>query len=316
VEEGLGKSSKTRRFKYIGTLALALGIAFVVNEVQADFLEDVKANDLMLDTIETPSDSILQMIGDVSLDSWYDYWFGKIEYFAMYSPDSSKVAEERQDKPGRPIGLWIVDHKTATEEQIVDGVVSDSKWSRSGRYIAFTTMTPVEMLVQGGLSQAHDRGLWVYDVDSKQVAIVPVVAGAYYQWSPAGDFLACKHLDSAAQWQLTVYEAEKKKAAVLDRVMFSEPWNFSWSPNGEMLAYVLATKAEGHVECSPVESEVYVINRNGSGKTQITTTPQPEILVKWQPDGKSIMVERFIEKPWVNTGGGETEIVRVKLRMR
>lgn len=292
---------------------VATGSLFVLPLIaQADFLKGIAASDIMLDTIENPPDSIVQAIEDDNLD----YWFGRIEHFTMYSPDSTKVAEERQNKPGETIGLWIVDPMTVTGEQIVEGFVSDTKWSHSGRYLAFTTMTPIEILVQGGIKQTYDRGLWVYDVDLKQVLLVPVVAGAYYQWSPTGDFLACKHLDSAAQWQLTIYEPKKKSAIVLDRVMFSEPWNFSWSPNGEMLVYVVATETDGHVECSPVESEVFMINRDGSGKTQITRTPQPEILVKWQLDGKSIMVERFIDKPWANTGGGETEAVLLKLKRK
>jgi Tol biopolymer transport system component len=80
-----------------------------------------------------------------------------------------------------------------------------------------------------------------------------------------------------------------------------------------MLTYVVATKASGEAEVSPLESDVYIINKDGSGKNQITHTLQPEVLVKWMSDGKSIVVDRYKEKPDSNMGGGEKEIVLLHL---
>jgi hypothetical protein len=57
---------------------------------QTDFLEGITANDLMLDTIETPSDSIVQAIEG----SGFEFWFGPTQVVA-FSPDSALQAEVR-----------------------------------------------------------------------------------------------------------------------------------------------------------------------------------------------------------------------------
>jgi dipeptidyl aminopeptidase/acylaminoacyl peptidase len=279
----------------------------------ADFLAGVAAKDLMLDTIETPSDSIVQAIED----DYSDYWFGEIVHFAIYSPDSSKIAEERQEKPGgKTIGLWIIDPIKDTDEQVVEGNVEGTTWSHSGQYLTYYTWVPKEMHLNVATKQGYEQhGPWLYDISTNEISLLPVAKGSDCQWSPADDFLACTNLDSM-QWRLTVYDADRQETKVIDKVLFSEPWNVSWSPDGRMITYVIATKAEGHIEHSPVESDVFVINRDGTEKTQITETPQPEILVKWQPDGRSIMVERFKNAPEPAYGGGETEVVILKLKKR
>jgi dipeptidyl aminopeptidase/acylaminoacyl peptidase len=293
---------------------VAAGSLFVLPLIaQADFLEGVTAKGLMLDRIETPPDSIVQAIGDAG----FDYWFGEIVHFAIYSPDSSKIAEERQEKPGgKTIGLWIVDPINGTEEQIVEGNVEGTTWSPSGRYLTFYTWVPVDIHVHVGTRQGYEQhGPWIYDFTTSQTSLLPVPEISEYRWSPVGDFLACASLDSI-QWRITIYDAERQKTTVIDKVLFTEPWNFSWSPDGRMITYVIATKADGHIEYSPVESDVFVINRDGTERTQITETPHPEILAKWQPDGRSIMVERFKNAPEPSYGGGETEIVLLKLKTR
>jgi len=276
---------------------------------QEDFLEGVKAGDLMLDRIEAVPVETAKEIEN----SGFDYWFGPVLSVA-YSPNTTLIAEERTEKPGgRIIGVWIVDSATNTEKRIIEGIAYDLKWSADGKFLAFRKMVPKKELFHGRRVYG-DGGLWLYNVETDEMQPVPL--GSYFEWSPQGNYLAGKHLDSTGLWALAIYNAEREETKVLDRVLFFEPWNFCWSPDGEMLTYVVATKTSGHIECSPIESEVFIINRDGTGKTQITYTMQPEILVKWLPDGKSIMVERFKEMPDPVTGGSDTEIVILKLKKR
>ena len=68
---------------------------------------------------------------------------------------------------------------------------------------------------------------------------------------------------------------------------------FSWSPEGRMIAYCLSEKAEMQPDWQSVDSEVFVINADGTGKTQLTDTAEVEGYLKWMPDGRRILVERI-----------------------
>jgi Tol biopolymer transport system component len=159
--------------------------------------------------------------------------------------------------------------------------------------------------------------LYVYNIETGEKILVISITGRSieYLWSPINDRIAflCSP-DNGIHFGLYVFDP-MNGLTKLDSLPCVEV-NLSWSPIGEMVAYVIATKAEGHIEYSPVESEVFVINHDGTGKTQITDTPQPETLVKWQPDGRSIVVERFKNAPEPEYGGGETEVVILKLKKK
>ncbi|MEO0160978.1 MAG: hypothetical protein ABIL39_00380 [candidate division WOR-3 bacterium] len=275
-----------------------------------DFLKGVRAEDLMVERIEPPPDSILEEVTNLGFP---DYWYGK-SLHSCYSLDSAFIAEARTEKPGgKVMGIWVMDIKRKTEKKIVDGIAYELKWSPSGKFLAFERMVPCKELYHGR-QVYQDGGRWIYDVEANHIDSLPMAS--YEEWSPTGDCLAGEDYSENGDWIIKIYDAKTKKITVLDQFLFFEPMNYSWSPNGEMLVYVIAQKASGHGECSPLESDVYVINRDGSGKTQLTHTPQPEILVKWLPDGQTIVVERFKEMPDAITGGGEKEVVVLKLKKK
>jgi dipeptidyl aminopeptidase/acylaminoacyl peptidase len=279
-----------------------------------DFLEGVRAEDLMLDRIEPVPEAVAKEIEDESVN----YWFGKTLSTA-YSHDSSIIAIERTEKPGgKVIGIWLVDSKTKTEKQIVEGITYDLKLSSDGKYLTFTKMVPAKELFHGR-QVYEDGGTWLYNVETDKIQPLPPF-GTSAAWSAKGNYLAGKYIESEGvgknTWVLAVYDAENSTTQILDRVIFQDWWNFSWSPNGKMLVYVVATKASGHIDLSPLASEVFIINKNGTGKTQITSTTQPEVLVRWLPDGKSIMVARFKDMPDPETGVGDGEIVVLKLKKK
>ena len=289
------------------TTLLMVSITYLL--AQANFLQGIKAEDLMLDRIEKVSADVAEEIADKGVDYWYGTTLN-----AAYSPDGLFYAEERTDKPGgKVIGVWIINSKTKEEKKVITGIVYDLKWSATGKFLAFSKMVPTKEPFQR--KQVYgDGGRWVYNIETDKLQSVPL--GSFFEWSSRNNWLAGSYVDSAGCWLLAVYDAGKQKTEILDRVLYYDWWNFSWSANGEMLAYVVATKASGHIECAPIESEVFVINRDGTGKTQITHTSQPEIFVKWLSDGKSIMVERYKEMPDSVTGGGDIENVVLKLRKR
>ncbi|MGQ9665633.1 MAG: TolB family protein [bacterium] len=268
-----------------------------------DFLEGVRAEDLVLDRIEEVPAELAKEIDDEG----FDYWFGKTQ-FTVYSPDSSLIAEIVNR--GEDFGILL-------KKRFIKGGY-DIKLSSDSKFLSFSMWSPTKELFHGRQVYGYG-GTYIYSNETDELKPAPPFDISAC-WSPKENYLAGKSLKSECPtkdfWVLSIFDAESNKVRVLDSTLFFEPWNFSWSPNGQMLAYIIATKASGHVQLSPLASEVFIINKDGTGKTQITNTPEPEILVRWLPDGKSLVVERFKEAPDSITGGGDTEYVILRLRKK
>ncbi len=275
------------------------------------FLEGVRAEDLMLERIEKAS---VEMTKEIEGEG-FDYWFGKT-LFTVCSPDSSLIAEIVGDR-GPDNGILLKDGKTKKEKRFIKGGY-DMKLSSDSKFLSFSMWVPAKKLFHGRQVYGYG-GTYIYNIETDELKPAPSF-GISACWSPKANYLAGKYVESEGLtkdfWVLSIFDAESNETKVLDRTLFFEPWNFSWSPNGKMLTYIVATKASGHIEVSPLASEVFVINKDGTGKTQITYTLQPEILVRWLPDGKSIVVERFKEIPDSITGGGDRECVILRLKRR
>ena len=61
--------------------------------------------------------------------------------------------------------------------------------------------------------------------------------------------------------------------------------NYEWSPNSRQVAYALMVESEFDIEAS----DIYVINADGTGRTQLTNTPDiVEMYPAWSPNGRAI----------------------------
>lgn len=270
-----------------------------------DFLKGVRAEDLMVERIEEAPSEMVKEIEDAG----FDYWFGKT-LFSVYSPDSLLLAEIVSNR-GLNNGIRLIYRKTKKEVKFIIGGYN-IHWSPNGKFLAYDKMVPCKELYHGRQTY-QDGGRWIYNINENKEERIPI--SDYYDWSPKANLLAGNQYYGDSL-KFVLYDPSTAETRLLDKTLFFDFWNFSWSPDGNMLVYVVATKVEGNVELSPIESDVFVINRDGTGKMQITHTPEPEISVKWLPDGKSIVVERFKQTPDLANGGGSTEIVILKLTKR
>ena len=61
---------------------------------------------------------------------------------------------------------------------------------------------------------------------------------------------------------------------------------YTWSPDSTKIAYRIVSKRDSHTG-SVIASELYLMNIDGTGKTQLTDTPDTaERLRGWTTDGK------------------------------
>src|SRR6187551_121747 len=59
----------------------------------------------------------------------------------------------------------------------------------------------------------------------------------------------------------------------------------AWSPDGSKIAYGSSTGASA--------SEIYAMNADGSGQTNLTNDPADDSSPAWSPDGSQIAFSRF-----------------------
>jgi hypothetical protein len=250
---------------------------------QEDFLKGVKAENLMLDRIEAAP---LEIIKEAEYDE-IDFWHGPT-IFDPLSPDGSMIAEDRDG------AIWLVDVNTNNVRQIAKGVYEDIKWSATGEFLAFIELLSVHDETRNIDAYDNER-LCVCNVENGEIMILISIKGRSieYSWSPADDYLAffCSP-DNGVHLGLYVFDL----AHVIIKLDSLPPCelNFSLSPNGQMLAYPLAEKVTASPptwDCYSEDSEIFIINRDGTGKTQITSTPEVEQYVKWSIDGTKLLVK-------------------------
>jgi Tol biopolymer transport system component len=217
------------------------------------------------------------------------------------------------------IGILLVDISKGSERQIIEGSCSEIKWSATGRFFAYVRLNPVRA-ENGSIAAYSDEQLYVYNIETGEKILVMSITGRSieYLWSPVGDRIAflCSS-DNGIHLGLYVYDT-MNDLTKLDSLPCVEV-NFSWSPDGKMIAYPFPEKVTTGPptwEAYSEDSDVYIMNSDGSDKTRITNTLYIEQYVKWLHDGKSIIVERFKNAPEPGYGGGETEVVILKLKKR
>ena len=266
---------------------------------QEDFLKGVRAEDLSLDRIEAVPDEIIREIEDRD-----DYWCIPPAYsLTVYSLDSTLVAEvlriEKPDGKKMTTGLKIRNLKTKSEK-FIEGNVTDLRWSPSGKYLSFIKLEYVANPADDKLPRKPffntDR-LCLYDNQIGEIKNIVSTGGlsTEHSWAPFDNYLAYSYRDKG-KYILAIYNAENNKNTIVDELIYCDLWNFSWSPNGRMLAYTKPLKMDRYInEEAPIESEVFVVNYDGTGKKQITNTPESEVYVKWLSNGSRIITEVVID---------------------
>lgn len=258
-----------------------LSISFLI--AQEDFLKGVKAEDLMLDRIEAAP---LAIIKEAEHDE-IDFWYGST-IFDPLSPDGSMIVEDRDD------AIWLVDVNTNSVRKIAKGVYEEIKWSATGEFLAFIELLSIYDETRNIIAYDNER-LCVYNIENGEIVILISIKGRSieYSWSPVDDYLAffCSP-DNGVHLGLYVFDLAHG-IVKLDSLPPCE-LNFSWAPNGQMLAYPLAEKITAGPptwDCYTEDSEIFIVNRDGTGKTQITSTSEVEQYVKWSIDGTKLLVK-------------------------
>ncbi len=271
---------------------LAINLIILLPLFAQEFLEGVRVEDLELGRIEKVPIEVVKRIEEEKMDYWSEPSFLTF----AYSPDSSVIA--KAEKIGKERYLKIINAKT-NAVKIFEIDCEHLKWSPSGKYLAFKQL---EYINPSGAVEKRDcppyfnhERLCVYNLQTHKIKSIFDLGrfSLEYYWSPTSDYLAYSALYHNS-FKFAVYDAEKDTEYIIDTTFAKggELWNFFWSPTGKMLAYTKPLEMDFNInEEVPVKSEVFLVNYDGTGKTQLTNTPQSEMFVRWLPDGQRLIVE-------------------------
>ncbi|WP_420437262.1 cell wall-binding repeat-containing protein [Candidatus Poriferisodalis sp.] len=226
------------------------------------------------------------------------YWNGGL----TWSPDGTKIAFTRRDSDdGDDTSIRVVEIDTASEEVLADtaGRQSNPRWSPDGQRLLYYTT-----------ADDGSRQAWAAGASGRQVGIVPgeaVVRGtappAAGCGGAAGDAVRplgslsdasdpawspdCTHVvfthdrslwfmrnDGTDLRRLTPYDGGTSSAA-------------AWSPDGTRIAY-----ARLHYADDRWMSHIWLINADGTGRTQFTDGDVWDDEPAWSPDGTRLAFSR------------------------
>jgi TolB protein len=186
-----------------------------------------------------------------------------------WSPDGRQIAFVSEQLDG-PSQVQVMQADGTQVRRLTDfpGRKLGPIWSPDGEWIAFGT-------------DAADADIWIMRADG--TALRNLTASPTIEtdpaWSPDGTQLAFVR-QSDADFQIVVVTPED----AAERVLYDSGdaiFTARWSPDGQRLAFV-----SGNPERN---SDLFVINADGSGLQQLTTTPESEIDPAWSPDGAAIV---------------------------
>jgi Tol biopolymer transport system component len=199
--------------------------------------------------------------------------------FPAWSADGSTVAFESSSAVD--LDIWAADADGSNLRNLSNdpsGPDLSPAWSPDGTRLAFW-------------KQNFDGtgSIWVMDADgSNQVELTPETSVySHPAWSPDGALIAFVSNRSGGN-ELYVMRPDGSGKRRLTFSANSQEDHPNWSPDGTMLAFE-ACPGDSWPCVGSANTEVFVINRDGTGRARLTDDPTIDGNPAWSPDGTEIV---------------------------
>ena len=212
-----------------------------------------------------------------------------------WSPDGSMLAFE--SVTGNAFNLYVINADGSGVRQLTHSTKHTDvqpAWSPDGTKIAFSRQ---DMQGRGGI--------WVVAVDGSSLVHLTGEAhqNSHPNWSPDGSTIAFES-DRTGGHDLWLMNADGSNQRPLLSTPDVQEENPNWSPDGSQIAFDSCPSVSYPCPGSP-DYNIYVVNPDGTGLTQITTDPKIDANPVWSPNGLH-MVYR-------SDASGNTEVWRIRL---
>jgi Tol biopolymer transport system component len=214
---------------------------------------------------------------------------------AVLSPDGEKIAFVRPSPPDPSItDIYVMDADGTDEIQITRNVLPGISrilrgtpvWSPDSKRIAFISYTSESTDTSSSTDPetapaAEMNGIYVANVDGRGVCMIRKLPNinpsgeeptTLLTWSPDGDKIASSDNDT-----INVIKADDKGRWELINTIYGAQRAHAWSPDGKRIVLV-----------DQSDSDLYVVNFDGSKRRPLTNTAAPDAFPSWSPDGERI----------------------------
>lgn len=239
-----------------------------------------------------------------------------IEEDAAWSPDGRTIAFARSAKGGYPTEVWTVNPRGRDLRRLTtwNDVATAPAWTPDDRIVYFTTKDfapddglPPSELYSMAANGTDQRRLSTDEVVQTDPAVSPVDGTvAFTAWQPVpGEPDVFDHglfsiaADGSGLRTLAPFSA--KRDAI----------NPSWSPDGARIAFEIASASPPALPgTSERQSDLAVMNADGTGLRRLTRTRALETNPVWSPDGRLIAFtsDRHVKRGERERGGPAFEL--------
>ena len=200
---------------------------------------------------------------------------------SAFPGENGKIAFTSHRTGGATPGdIFVMEADGSGETQLTSNLANEAgaAFSPDGNQVAFDRVT-------GGAFAANRDVFVVPATGGKEV---PVATGPDNEsspaWSPDGTKLAFDSTRSG-DGDIWVVNADGSGAANLTKAPASGDNAAAWSPDGTRIAFHSQRGA-------PSNTDVYVMNADGSNQTRLTTDANVDAVPSWSPDGTRIVFRR------------------------
>jgi tol-pal system beta propeller repeat protein TolB len=196
------------------------------------------------------------------------------DVFPTWSPNGKQIAWTRGGALAPDAELWIMNADGTGQRQITHNSFADgaASFSPDGTQLAFRSLR------NGNLD------IYKINVDGtgEQRLTDDPAADRIPDWSPDGTKIAFSSERSGACAIYTMDpDGNNVQKLTPDSMQASVA---AWSPDSSKLVF-----ADNF--CATTESDLWIMNADGSGKTQVTDSPENELSKSWSPIGDRVVAD-------------------------